>query len=58
METMSTRCLSSDKATCRTDLGIGNIISRTLTEVGKELWPHEDHEDDEYEMPVNRQDDL
>ena len=28
---------------------MGNIVSRTLNEVGKEFWPHEDHGDDEHE---------
>ena len=46
---MSTKSLSTNKATCRSDLGIGIIICRTLTKVGKELWPHEDHKDDERE---------
>ena len=40
------------------ELVMGNIVSRTLTEVGKEFWPNKDHEDDEHEMPVIRQGDL
>ena len=35
---------------------MGIIVCRALTKVGKEIWPHGDHEDDECEMPVCRAD--
>ena len=33
----------------RSELVMGNIVSGTLTEVGKEFWPHEDHIDEVHE---------
>ena len=44
--------LSSNKAwhvDSVTEVVMGNIVCRTLTEVGKECWPHQDPGDDEHE---------